>query len=167
MYASSTFVGKYFPRNLSVEMYNCVYRDYEAGYSWTAQNQAAFICDFIHEEARKIWPDNNKTPSIVDATAGAGGNSAAFMCCRWFRPVTAVEISERRYAILKQMMTTYRKECVQAEDVHVTVVQGNIKTITNTSLITNASSQKTIKKFAQFAMHQRIKGILQLQLCVR
>lgn len=126
--ASSLFTGVTCPVKISSKLWKLVSADAVALYSLTPAICAEETCTYLHESIdliqRQVDGPHEKW-TILDMTAGAGGDTSAFMYTRHFKEIYAIEISKARFGILKNVMQVYRENFVQASDVKVNLINGN------------------------------------------
>ena len=87
---------KIFPK---LNNYDNLQYDNEGLYSISHPDDANIISEFIEKYV------GNKNISILDATAGLGGNSISF--CRKFKSVTSIELDDKRFDMLENNMKLY------------------------------------------------------------
>jgi 16S rRNA G966 N2-methylase RsmD len=87
---------KIFPKNNNVEK---LQYDNEGLYSISHPEDANLISEFI------INYVGHKNLSIIDATAGLGGNTISFS--KHFKKVTAIELNEERFKMLENNICLY------------------------------------------------------------
>lgn len=126
--AASMFTGCMCPIKISTTLWKLVSANDVALYSLTPAVCAEETCAFLNrkiDEIKKRDRSLNTRWSVLDMTAGAGGDTAAFFYTQIFQKVYAVEISDTRFKILQDVLKVYRANFVQAKNVEVNLIHGD------------------------------------------
>jgi 16S rRNA G966 N2-methylase RsmD len=94
-------VKKIFPSKSFINLFDLEFDDIGL-YSISLPKDADIISNFIKDNINNI---NNNDISIIDGTAGIGGNSISF--CNHFKTVIAFEIDVHRFNILNNNLKVY------------------------------------------------------------